>query len=193
MIKAVIFDCYGVLAQDSWLPFKRKHFLHDEVLWEAATRLNKQLDTGQISFEEFTLGAAKLAGTDPVKTHNIINTSPPNNELFIYIEQNLKQNYGIGLLSNAGENILNELFTPQQNSLFDEAVLSCEIGYAKPSPEAYAAIINKLNVAPHEAVFIDDQPRYVIGASEFGLNSVQYKSNQQIAAELEHLLAEKEA
>lgn len=188
MIKAIIFDCYGVLAQDSWLPFKQAHFAGNDELWAEASNLNTLLDTGQITFNDFTVGAARLAGTDPVETHKLIDNSPPNTELFDYIADNLKQNYAIGLLSNAGEDWLDRLFTAEQNALFDAAVLSFKIGYAKPSPEAYAAITERLNVEPHEALFIDDQPRYVIGASEFGLNAVQYKSNQQIAAELNKML-----
>lgn len=188
MIKAIIFDCYGVLAKDSWLPFKQEYFAGNQELWDAASNLNTLLDTGQITFNDFALGAAQLAGTDPIETHNRIGSSPPNAELFGYIADNLKQEYAIGLLSNAGEDWLDRLFTPQQNAIFDAAVLSFKIGYAKPSPKAYAAIVEKLNVAPDEAVFIDDQPRYVIGASEFGMKAVQYKSNQQIAAELNKLL-----
>lgn len=188
MIKAIIFDCYGVLAQDSWLPFKQEHFAHDQQLWDTATSLNTQLDNGLIGFEDFTYGVAMLAGTDPIETHKYIESSPPNDELFDYIADNLKHRYSIGLLSNAGDNRLNKLFTAEQNALFDATVLSFEIGHAKPSPQAYTAIADRLEVEPHEAIFIDDQPRYVIGASEFGLNAVQYKSNQQLAAELNKLL-----
>lgn len=188
MIKSVIFDCFGVLVQDSWLPFKQQYFSDDEELMKAATAVNIDLDSGNISFDEFVDTVAKLAGVDSVFARRQLETNPRNEQLFDYIADNLAGSFAIGLLSNAGENWLDSLFTPKQNQLFNEVVLSCDIGHVKPSRQAYAAITKKLGVEPHEAVFIDDQPKYIIGASEFGLHTVQYKSNTQAIAELEHLL-----
>src|SRR5690348_2888052 len=62
MIKAIVFDCFGVLTSDGWLPFKKKYFGHDSALTEEATSLNKQVDAGLISYDDFVPAVAKLAG-----------------------------------------------------------------------------------------------------------------------------------
>jgi HAD superfamily hydrolase (TIGR01509 family) len=57
--------------------------------------------------------------------------------------------------------------------LVDVAVLSCEIGHAKPSPEIYARALESLGVPAADAVFVDDQLRYCAGAVAAGVAAVQ--------------------
>lgn len=188
MIKSVVFDCYGVLVVDSWIPFKRAHFGDDPELLGAAQDLNTRLDRGLISFPEFVSGVAELAALSPEHTYTQLRQNPQNVELFDYIRQSLHGKYSIGLLSNAGENYLDTLFTSEQNALFDAVVLSCDIGYVKPDSRAYQAIVSKLGIEPHEAVFIDDQPRYVEAANAFGMSAIRYEYVDQAIAEIDQHL-----
>lgn len=57
--------------------------------------------------------------------------------------------------------------------LVDAAVLSCEIGCAKPSPEIYQVALDRLGVPASGAVFVDDQSRYCDGAVAAGVRAVQ--------------------
>ncbi len=188
MIKSVIFDCYGVLVVDSWIPFKQTYFSDDPDKLQAAQDLNTQLDRGFVSFPDFVKGAADLASLSVAETYTQLRQNPQNLELFQFITENLYGKYSIGLLSNAGENYLDTLFTPEQNALFDEIVLSCDIGAVKPDPKTYEVITTKLDVAPHEAIFVDDQQRYVQGAQDFGMRAVQYRTLQQTITDLGALL-----
>ena len=52
MIKAIIFDCFGVLAEDGWTPFKRKYIAHDERLVQEVADLGKREDRGMLDHEE---------------------------------------------------------------------------------------------------------------------------------------------
>ncbi|MGD0553885.1 MAG: HAD-IA family hydrolase [Streptosporangiaceae bacterium] len=65
--------------------------------------------------------------------------------------------------------------------LVDADVLSCELGYAKPSPEIYQAALGRLNVPASEAVFVDDQLRYCDGAVAVGLTAVQIRRGEPAA------------
>lgn len=188
VIKAVIFDCFGVLATEGWLPFKRRHFSHDPGLEQEATDLSKQLNAGRIGYDEFIGQVANLARVSYHLVARQITGNKANTELFEYIEQSLKPRYKIGLLSNAGSNKLHEMFSERQIALFDEIALSYETGAVKPDRRAYEAIVEKLGIDAGQAVFVDDQIRHCTGAREAGLLAVEYKDFPQMKRELEELL-----
>ncbi|HSX46567.1 MAG TPA: HAD-IA family hydrolase [Patescibacteria group bacterium] len=189
MIKAIIFDCFGVLAVDSWLPFKDEYFGNDRALFEEASNLNRQADNGFISYDEFIHKIAELAHVDPTFVRHEIENNPANTPLFRYIAQYLKPKYKLGFLSNSSGNWLDDLFTKEQIALFDNVLLSFETGYIKPDPRAYQASLNALGVEASEAVMVDDQPRYCDAAKELGMTTVWYQGLAQFKHDLEHILS----
>ena len=52
-------------------------------------------------------------------------------------------------------------------------MLSCEVGSAKPSPEIYVTALADLGVAAADAVFIDDQPTFCMGAEAVGVRPIR--------------------
>jgi HAD superfamily hydrolase (TIGR01509 family) len=57
--------------------------------------------------------------------------------------------------------------------LVDAVVLSCEVGSMKPYPEIYVTALEELGVAAVDALFIDDQPAFCVGAEAIGVRPVQ--------------------
>jgi putative hydrolase of the HAD superfamily len=62
--------------------------------------------------------------------------------------------------------------------LVDVVVLSCEVGSVKPYPEIYATALEELGVAAVDAVFIDDQPSFCVGAQAVGVRPIQIARGQ---------------
>lgn len=58
-------------------------------------------------------------------------------------------------------------------ALVDQIVLSCEVGWCKPDPRILRAALERLDVPPHEAGFVDDQRAFVAAARSLGLRSFQ--------------------
>jgi putative hydrolase of the HAD superfamily len=57
---------------------------------------------------------------------------------------------------------------------FDAVVVTGELPAGKPDPRAFAAILEALEVAPEQAVFVGDHPiADVQGAAQAGLYSIQ--------------------
>ena len=112
----------------------------------------------------------------------------PNEVLFDYIRDELKPNCKIGMLSNAGGNWLDDMFEPWQVALFDEIVLSYELGVVKPDPVMYETAAQRLGVLPEEAVFVDDIRRFVEAAKQYGMHGVHYREPGQVIAEIKGLL-----
>jgi HAD superfamily hydrolase (TIGR01509 family) len=189
MIQAIIFDCFGVLTTDAWLPFKAQHFGHDPELLAQASDLNKQSDGGFITTESFLDQIAAMANMSSAGVYAAVSNNVPNTALFGYIKQ-LKANYKIGLLSNASNDWLSELFEPDQLLLFEVTALSYETRFTKPMPEAYRTIAERLDVPVEHCVFIDDQERFVTGAVEAGMQAIWYKDNAQLKTELTQLLSD---
>jgi putative hydrolase of the HAD superfamily len=62
--------------------------------------------------------------------------------------------------------------------LVDAVVLSCEVGSMKPYPEIYVTALEELGVAAVDAVFIDDQPSFCVGAQAVGVRPIQIARGQ---------------
>lgn len=79
----------------------------------------------------------------------------------------------VALVSNCAAGTREMLDAMGVLALVDVAVLSCEIGHAKPSAQIYQHALERLGVPASEAVFVDDQLRYCDGAVAVGLTAVQ--------------------
>lgn len=187
MIKAILFDCFGVLATDAWLPFKKQYFGNDPKLYRQASDLVSQANSGLIDYETFISSVADLAGVDSATVHRAITRNVPNDELFDYIRE-LKQDYKIGFLSNIAGDRLKQIFTADQLALLDVIELSYKTGFIKPQAEAYRNIAQQLGVAVDECVFVDDQERQVAGAHQIGMPAILYQDFEQFRTSLDRLL-----
>lgn len=67
---------------------------------------------------------------------------------------------------------------------FDGRVVSGEEKTRKPFPEFYKRLLHRYNVAPSEALFIDDNLRNVRAAEDLGIASIHFQSPDQLRAEL---------
>jgi putative hydrolase of the HAD superfamily len=79
----------------------------------------------------------------------------------------------IALVSNCADSTRGLLEYLGVIPLVDAVVLSCEVGSAKPSPEIYVTALADLGVAAADAVFIDDQPAFCMGAEAVGVRPIQ--------------------
>jgi HAD superfamily hydrolase (TIGR01509 family) len=64
------------------------------------------------------------------------------------------------------------------------ATFSAEIGRSKPDPEAFRRLANRLEVAPHEMLYFDDDATYVAGARAAGLSADRVGGAPDVRASL---------
>ncbi len=67
---------------------------------------------------------------------------------------------------------------------FDHLTWSHELGKAKPDPAIYQHTLQKLGVAPEEALFIDDMPRNVTAARALGIDAIVFQDVAQLRRDL---------
>jgi epoxide hydrolase-like predicted phosphatase len=90
-----------------------------------------------------------------------------------------------GLLSNSWGN---DYDRREWDAMFDAVVISGEVGMRKPEPRIYQLMTDRLGVAAHECVFVDDLGPNVKAAVQVGMVGVQHVTAEQTIGELEALL-----
>jgi 2-haloacid dehalogenase len=64
---------------------------------------------------------------------------------------------------------------------FDEIIVSGAEGIRKPDPRFYQLLLDRHNVQPDQALFIDDNYRNVLAAREMGIQSIHFTSAEELA------------
>lgn len=182
MIRAIIFDCFGVLTADKWHEFRLS--LPAEQQSEASD-LNQQYCRGIIAKDEFLAAVKQLTGHDASFTRELIdNEDSKNHRLLGYIGE-LKQQYKIGLLSNVATPWITDTFlTAEEQVMFDSMVFSYEARLTKPDPRIFELAAARLAVQPTECIFIDDIARYCQGARDVGMQAILYENLPQMRRDL---------
>jgi putative hydrolase of the HAD superfamily len=191
MIKAIIFDCFGVLVRDSLGPFYAKHMRGDTEKIRIADIEVEKSNEGIISYGEFVNRLSEISGIDDGVVRYELSINPRNEQLLELISEKLHGQYKIGLLSNASENWISELFTSQNIELFDDIVLSYEVQIIKPDVKIFQLASKRLGVDTDECIFVDDLEKYLIGAREAGMKTILFKDTEQFIVELEAKLRER--
>lgn len=185
-VKAVIFDCFGVLYTDS------KQSLLDIVAQDRRQELQDLFTSNNYGYfgrQEYLRQAAEIVGrTETEVAEYIAHEHHLNTTLVTLISEQLKSEYRIGLLSNIGREWIDDFFSRHQlHELFDEVVLSGEEGLTKPHPAIFELIASRLGLEPADCVMIDDIPENCQGAEMAGMQAIHYVSNQQLLEELYRL------
>jgi putative hydrolase of the HAD superfamily len=122
--------------------------------------------------------------------HQIKHGEIKDHELLDYVKE-LRPHYKTALLSNISHRGLERRFREGElEQYFDVTVASGAIGHAKPEPEAYLAVTEKLGVTPGECIFIDDIERYCDAAEALGMRAIYYEKFASFKQELTRLLNE---
>lgn len=190
MIKAIIFDCFGVLLGNAYKTHLAEVERVDPDRAQQIRAINHASDLGILTREETAQHVSELFGIDVedfVAEQNQVEI--PNRELLTYIAS-LKPEYKIGLLSNvSSRERLGIRFEPGElDSLFDTIVASGDEGFVKPQAEIYHIAATRLGVEPSECVMIDDIIEFCDGARATGMHAIQFISTSQCIEDLNALI-----
>ncbi|HEY4459887.1 MAG TPA: HAD family phosphatase [Pseudonocardiaceae bacterium] len=108
-----------------------------------------------------------------------------NTELIDYCRA-LRPRYRTGILSNSFVGARErEQAAYGFAELVDDIVYSHEVGISKPDPAIYRLSCARLDVAPHETIFVDDRADNVEAASELGMMAILHRANKETIARLD--------
>lgn len=188
-IKAVLFDCFGVLIVSGRQSLLDAHPEHHEELHDLGIRADK----GFIDHDEYNQEASRIVGlsVEEIEQRHL-SRNVRNASVFSWL-QDLRQSgqYTTALVSNIARDGIDGLIPPSERAdLFDAVVLSGEVGVTKPSAAIYDITLERLGVAPHEAIMIDDLLDNIDGAQYAGLRGIVYGNMRQVREDFDRIVAE---
>jgi len=187
VIKAIIFDCFGVFFVDPVFAYMRDSATSPEKA-EALHSLDEQAARGTLSKQDFVKQAATLLGITPEAAEQRFFQSKGRDERLVALVKQLRQHYKIGLLSNIGADMMDGFFSPnEREELFDVAILSGEVKMAKPDKEIFELACQRLGVELRQAVMIDDMQSTCDIVKTYGMQSICYKDFEQLTEELHNM------
>jgi HAD superfamily hydrolase (TIGR01549 family) len=187
MIRGIIFDCFGVLCHGS-LDYFLSRAKTDDVR-EKIIDTNHAADYGYVSHDEYISTIAGLLNCTHQQVSDTIDVQHVRNESVFEFAQSLRGSYSLGLLSNVGSGIIEQLFTPDElANLFDAVIISGEVGMVKPYPEIFHLTSQKLGLQTNECIMIDDLSANISGALNAGMQGIKFESLPQMKSELRSLL-----
>ncbi len=186
-IKAIIFDCFGVLTGDRWHEFTSQ--LPKGEIVDRARELNRQYCAGKLSTEEFLQAIEKLTGAKASEITKLLNNELGKNYLLLDYIKSLSANYKIGILSNVASGWIRDVFlTEEEQTIFSDILESFTVGVIKPDPRIFDLACKRLGVVPGEVIFVDDIETYCLAAKKLGIKTVLYQNFEQCKKEIEQLL-----
>ncbi len=189
MYKAVIFDFFGVFCPDitmNW--FKQTVPGYENKLTEFQAICTRS-DYGKISRGNFFKEVSALANVtvkemaDGVEAQTVIDAG-----LVTFVGLLRENNYKIACLSNGTHEWTLRVITDHGlGDLFDEIVLSGDLGIVKPNPEIYSQTLAKLHTEPLEAIFVDDRQINVDAAKALGISGLLFTDTSKFIEDFERL------
>lgn len=197
-IDTIIFDLGGVLV--NWNPrnlYKKVFSTDEEVEWfldnVCTTAWNEAQDAGRTIAEANKLKISEF----PEYKKEINQFYERWEEMFTgAIEENVKiqqsliknPNYRVYALTNWSAEKWEkgkELF-PFFND-FEGIIVSGQENMRKPHDEIYQLILNRFNINPKTAVFIDDNYENTVASAKNGIKSIHFKSSTKLNNELQKI------
>ncbi len=196
-IRAVIFDIGGVLFHQA---DKSRQRCWEECLGLDENMLGRsiwtmpisaQAEIGQASEDDVWTAVAErfqLNSVDAAALRGDFFSGGQWNERLIAYVQELRPRYKTGIISNAWPNARNAVRDHVNEAKFDDLIFSAEVGLAKPDRRIYALALERLQVQPAEAIFVDDVEGNAEAARTLGMTGIRFENTEQTIELIEQYL-----
>ncbi len=100
-------------------------------------------------------------------------------ELFKPVAKEMAESYRLAMLSNDLGEWSNHLRKRHGlDELFDEVIISADVGLRKPSEQIYKLLLQRTGALPGNCIFVDDSIENLKAAAKLGINTVLYNRDK---------------
>ncbi len=204
--RAVIFDLWGTLVDELSYPEENRR-LYLQNTHEMADLLGLDPDGFSSAWSQRALqriagdfsstGEAlsdicRALGIDPVETRiqactsirfeYVRNALNPRHGTIETLCELREKGFGVGLISNCGDEVSQLWDSTQFAKLFDVSVLSFQVGLTKPDVRIYELAAQRLRVPPDQCLYVGDgSDGELSGASRAGMTAVLIRTPYDLA------------
>jgi putative hydrolase of the HAD superfamily len=201
-IRAIVFDIGGVLEFTPRIGITEK--------WEAIFQMQpEELDKrlyevwnggsiGTITEAQVHQQISEILSIDAVQVNTFMDDvwkeylGTPNTELIAYCES-LHSRYITAIISNSFVGAREkEQAAYRFGDMTHHIIYSHEVGLQKPEREIFDLACERLQIQPHEMIFLDDVDANVEAAQALGIHAILFTNTTQAIADIEGLLRENE-
>lgn len=146
---------------------------------------------GEITEEEHWLNvmkALKLPASEVQRVRDEFFGGDVIDRSLLEFLRSLKPKYKVGLISNAWDGLRAYIEKEKFADVFDAMIISAEVGVAKPAEKIYRIALEKLQVKPKEAVFVDDFIENIEACEKIGMKGIQFRNPEDALDQLNRLL-----
>lgn len=196
-LRAVIFD-YGLVLSGPAVPSARARLLEltelpedvfDTHYWKYRLDYDRGTLNGTTYWETIARDTGRILPPDRVAAiveQDVLLWASLNPVMLDWVLRVQAAGLKTAILSNMGAELLDHM---RQNfrwlDTFDHHTWSCELNVVKPEAAIYTHTVEALDVAPDQALFLDDKIENVEGARRVGLHALVFTNAEQLAKDLE--------
>ena len=190
MIKAVVFDCFGVLLADVLLARRQSIAQANPAAAQALSDIIKASNRGMTTREESAKQMADIMQMSHQDILAMADSGEVKNELLMEYMRELCLTHKLALVSNVrSRERIEQRFDPGElDSLFDVVIASGDVGVVKPERQIYEMAAEALGVSTEECVMVDDIQEYCDGAIAAGMQAIKFVSTEQAIADIRGLI-----
>ena len=192
-INTFIFDCFAVIFSPPISGWHKENITNLGLVDEKLNDLLNDYDLGNLSEDDIVEHFSKHEGVNLTKEkiqEGIDSHLKLDNSLVDIILKLKNKGFKIVLLSNGNAAFFKRKIYadyPEFKKLFNEIVISSEVGIIKPDKEIFLHTLQKINSKPEESLFIDDRQINVDGSLSVGMQGFLYTDSNSFAEYIKNL------
>ena len=167
-----------------------KGLISNKALLQQIEKFIESLKKVQFFASEFETNLVKQAIKVILDEQEISNNIKPIKPMIQLVEHiKRKDKHNLFIISNYAKHAAEFMIEKHKEffSIFDDIIISANIGMMKPDAQIYQYFLDKHNVDPNNCVFIDDQEHNIRSAEQLGINGIVHVDHLKTAEQLKKL------
>lgn len=196
-IRAVFFDFGGVIVRTEYQAPRQKLAERFGMDYEDIEKIvfgspsAARASVGEVSEEEHwqnVMKVLKLPAAEYPRVRDEFFAGDVIDRNILNLLRSIKPKYKTGLISNAWSGLRAYIEREKFDDAFHHMVVSAEVKAVKPDPKIYRIALERLQVKPNEAVFVDDLIENIEACEKLGMKGIHFRNSEDALGQLKKML-----